>query len=385
MKTTETAKTDDVSQAEGIKKTVPLESGWNDATANTVTAILNLKEDNEEEKETIHIKQSVMGAFEGDTGYVSLASTPGKWAHQSNSLEGGNYGQNNFSPDYASLFAYRVPHLNSLAVVHIQGQHNHTNRGNYDTRIFYEIEATDVRKCDFKIGEIVNSLPRMTKYKHQYITGRDLDNSLQVEKIQEYDKNKAEHLAEYIMQSIINCKYLLIRLDDDKLSWKENGVLENEVARTLFAAIDMLPEKLCPLASFALSIDEKYEGELLHDKLIILYHGDKTDFGFTKKNNIEWTDLEQEPTTNYITESEKYSKEAVQVMNGRSDFFDTDLYLSDILKTLSSNLNDPKPTTDYINQSQKPKNESMKNPNDTNLSFSNILLKTFGKIFKKKH
>lgn len=140
------------------------------------------------------------------------------------------------------------------------------------------------------------------------------------------------------MGSIVNAKYLLIHLDDDdddKLSWKENGVLENEIARTLFAAIDMLPQEFRPLASFALSVDKNYTKEWLYDKLIVIYHGEKTAFGLLDPRQIEWKDLEQKPTTDYINQSEKYSQEALKLMKGANDFFNTKWSFYDIEIALS--------------------------------------------------
>jgi hypothetical protein len=59
-------------------------------------------------------------------------------------------------------------------------------------------------------------------------------------------------------------------------------VLENIESKTLFAAIYKLLEILRPMVSFALSIDENYNKDFLNDKLIILYHGNKNNFGFGK-------------------------------------------------------------------------------------------------------
>jgi hypothetical protein len=277
----------------------------------------------------IQIKTEIKGAFEGMTGFEEIAST--KTRPHKSELPEDNPGQNTLSPTYASLFAYCVPGLKCLSVIHIQGQHNATNRGMYDTRIFYDIDAGAIRKCDFKIGEIINSLPKMVKYCYENIG--QLDDLLQVKEIYGYDIEKASNLAELILHAIANAEYLLIRVDD-YFDWKENGVLENEVAKTLFAAIDLLPKELRPLASFALSIDENYN-KFLNDKLIIIYHGNKKDFGYKKKKKqVEWSDLSQNPETTYLEQSEKYRDSALNMMNGATDFFDTNLSFTEILKNL---------------------------------------------------
>lgn len=122
------------------------------------------KESPDEEIKTIHIKQYVMGALQGTTGYVEMASTPGKYADVPELLEN-KHGQNKLSPDYASLFWYFIPwSIKNFWIAHVQWQHNGRPGRMYDTRIFYEINAPDIRTCDYKIGKIVNSLPRMRKY-----------------------------------------------------------------------------------------------------------------------------------------------------------------------------------------------------------------------------
>ena len=277
----------------------------------------------------IQIKKAIKGALEGTTGYVEIASTNTR-PYVSELLED-NHEQNKLSPEYASLFVYRVPSHKCLSVIHIQGQHHGIPGRMYDTRIFYDIDADTIRECDFKIGEIINSLPKMEKYRENKIG--QLDNSLQLKEIKGFDKTKARNLAEQIMHAIANVKYLLIRIDNSS-NWKENGVLDNEVAKTLFAAIDLLPKELRPLASFALSIDENYHKEFLYNKLIIIYHGNENDFGFREKIQIEWRDLTQTSKTNYLEQSEIYSKSALRLMNGPTDFYDTALSLRGILQNL---------------------------------------------------
>ncbi len=277
----------------------------------------------------ILIKKAIKGALEGAIGYLEIATTTIR-PHVSELLED-KHGQNKLSPIYASLFAYREPSLNCLSVIHIQGQHNGIPGRMYDTRIFYDIDADNIRECNFKIGEIINSLPKMEKYRDKKIG--QLDNLLQLKETKGYDRSKAFNLAEQIMHAIANLEYLLIRIDND-FEWKENGVLENEVAKTLFAAIDMLPEELRPLASFALSIDENYYKEFLYDKLIIIYHGNIKDFGFGKIKQIEWSDLSHKSETDYLDQSEVYIRSASRLMNGAIDFFDTDLSFATILQNL---------------------------------------------------
>lgn len=277
----------------------------------------------------IQIKKEIKGALEGTTGYVEIASTATR-PYVSDLLED-KHGQNKLSSTFASLFTSRIPSLNCLSIIHIQGQRNGIPGRMYDTRIFYEIDADSIRNCDFKIGSIVNSLPRMERYNDIRI--RLLSDLFEVDVIQGYNETKALNLAELIFQAIANCEYLLIRLDDN-FNWKENGVLENEIAKTLFAAIDKLPKELRPLASFALSIDDNYNKEFLNDKLIILYHGNKNDFGFGKKKQIDWKDLIQKSETYYLKQSEKYTRGALKLMNGATDFFDTNLTFVEILQNL---------------------------------------------------
>jgi len=319
----------------------------------------------------IKINIEIKGALEGTTGYVEIASTIIR-PHVSELLED-RHDQNTLSPIYASLFAYRDPSFDCLSVIHIQGQHNGDHGRSYDTRIFYDIDADSIRKCDFKIGAIINSLPKMDKYRYDKIG--QLDGSLQLKEINGYDKSIALNLAEQIMNAIANLEYLLIRIDNN-FEWKENKVLENEVAKTLFAAIDMLPAELRPLASFALSIDEKYKNEFLYDKLIIIYHGNKNDFGFHKKIQIEWSDLNLKFGTNYLNKSELYTKSARKLMEGATDFFATDLSLIKILQYFQQN-----PPTDSIDLLNNPYTDAVKLHEIKLHELSISLLKKFRVLF----
>jgi hypothetical protein len=264
----------------------------------------------------IQIKKLVKGALIGESGYIRIASTA-EVSEISTSIE--NYGQNLFSPDYASLFAIKADDKKSLSVVHIQGQHEGYVGRMYDTRNFYTIDANEIRKCDSKIGTIISNLPKLKKFNNKELG--TLSSDLPVKNIQGIDNAIATNLYGFIMQAIVERKYLLIKLDD-KSSWKENGVLENAEATTFFAAIDKLPELLRPVASFALSVDDKYPKEFLKEFLIILYHGNNN-FGFNSTIEINWSDLKSKTNTNSYTDF--YTTLAKLVISSEKDFFDTDL------------------------------------------------------------
>jgi hypothetical protein len=293
----------------------------------------------------ILINKEIKGTLKGDYGYYEIASTPERPLLVS-TLEK-NSGQNLLSPNYASLFAFKTEGKKSLSIVHIQGQHEGDPGRMYDTRNFYNIDAEELRKCNSKIGAIVSSLPRMEKYSNKKIG--TLSNELQVGDIQGFDETIANNLYEYLMRAIVECKYLLIKLDD-KSNWKENGVLENTEAKTLFTAIDKLPEILRPVASFALSVDEKYEKDFLKDFLVILYHGNNN-FGF--KSTIEinnWEQLKSKPKTNYSSYVKFYTDLALLVKQNGKDLFDTDLSAMEMLMNICDKGKEPnvKNTVEYL-------------------------------------
>jgi hypothetical protein len=284
----------------------------------------------------IQIKKLVKGVLIGESGYTRIASTaevPDIFADLD------NHGQNLLSPNFASLFAFKAEGKKSLSVVHVQGQHEGDPGRMYDTRNFYSIDAEEIRKCNSKTGNIIGSLPKLKKYENKEL-GR-LNNDLQVEDIKGFDEMTSKNLRGHIMQAIVECKYLLIKLDE-KNNWKENGVLENADAKTLFAAMDNLPEMLRPIASFALSVDGKYQKDFLKNFLIILYHG-SNDFGFNPTITIEidWEDIKNKPHAKYSPHDVFYTKLAKLVIGNRTDFFDTEWSSMEILINLLNKSKDP--------------------------------------------
>lgn len=282
----------------------------------------------------IQIKKLVKGALTGESGYTKIASTY-EMPDISAAIE--NHGQNLFSPNYASLFAFRTDGKKSLSVVHIQGQHEGDPGRMYDTRNFYNIDSEEIRKCDSRIGAIINSLPKLKKFSDKELG--ILNNFLQVSEIQDVDNIVVANLQGYIIQAIIECKYLLIKLDSNE-KWKENGVLENVVAKTLFAAIDKLPEKLRPAVSFALSADGNCQRNFIKNFLIILYHGNN-DFGLTSTIEIDWKDIISKPNTKYVSYGDFYTTLAKLTIGNGADFFDTELSSMGMLLAIYEKSQDP--------------------------------------------
>ena len=272
----------------------------------------------------IPIKSLVKGALFGESGYIKIASTY-EPPVVSNTLED-KHGQNWLSPNFASLFAFRTENAKSLSVIHIQGQHNGVQGRMYDTRIFYNIEAEGIRKIDSKHGAIIGSLPKMEKYNEKRIGS--LKPELQVKEISGYDNNKIDNLCEYILQAIIESKYLLIKLDESS-NWKENNIFENIVSKSFFAAIDKLPEILRPVVSFAMSVDDKYNKEFLEDLLVILYHGNNN-FDFKSTIEIDWKDLNNKAKTNYLAQTRYFSELVLIILKGKIDFYDTNFTSNDM-------------------------------------------------------
>ncbi len=267
----------------------------------------------------------VRGSLTTKEGYVEIASTQ-THAILPNDFE--NRHSEDFSSEYASLLAFRTENSPFLSVIHIQGQHIGSSLAGriYDTRIFYNIDSASLRNCHLKIGSIVGSLPRILSFSEKKF---DLTNSVYVKP---YRLSKSEAaingLSRYIMQAIVEGKRLIVKLDrKDAGYWKENGVLENNEAQMLFVAIDSLPEILRPVASFALSVDEKFDKDILKYTNIILYHGNRNNLAIKIDSNtcieVAWDDLDKNNNDKFFNQQDFFSKVALCTINKyQSENFD---------------------------------------------------------------
>jgi hypothetical protein len=275
----------------------------------------------------IEIKQLVKGALTTEYGYNEIASTPDRAVVPSD-FDEIKHKQLYLSKEYASLFVFRTENSPFLSAVHIQGQYTGEKDRAYDTRIFYNIDKDNLEKCNCRIGAIANSLPKMQHYEGYKINC--LDSTINIKEIEDADTAWADNLYKRIIHAISSEKRLFIQLNDD-VNWKENNVLENREAKTLFAAIDKLPEILQPVASCALSVDGRYDKKFLKYALIILYHGNRKDIDLPEGIEIKWNDIgvsvknafkkpEQESITFAQIAIRKYANN-----KNKKNFFDTEL------------------------------------------------------------
>jgi hypothetical protein len=274
--------------------------------------------------QTIEIQQSVKGALTVEYGYYVIASTP------TEAVIPANFEEKNsllyLSKDYASLLVFRAENVSALSAIHIQGQYTGNNDRVYDNRIFYSIDTENLQKCSFKIGSVAGSLPKMRQY--DSFKRRALSSALNIQDIQNVDKQTVENLRSLIIQAIAEEKRIFIKLDNPQ-GWRENRVLENIESRTVFAAIDALPEILRPVASFALSVDGKLHIDVLRLMLIVLYHGDRSDIKLPQGIELNWHDLKNMPKTDSVKqEIENTIFAQISIKNGansgnNNSFFDT--------------------------------------------------------------
>ncbi|MCL2072766.1 MAG: hypothetical protein FWH18_02500 [Marinilabiliaceae bacterium] len=254
------------------------------------------------------IKTTVKGCLSTENNYGEIASTEEKATLPAKFEELHAEG---FSKKYASLLSFREAKENHWTAIHIQGEYaeNPTIGRVNDTRIFYNIDVKNLRNCEFKIGAIINSLPRMESINER--NNNLHNNKINLEAVP-FLKTDNLHMGlyRYIVQAIVEGKRLFIKLEQNTENyWKENNIFETIESKTLFAAIDHLPEKLRPVASFALSVDEKLNDIFLEHALIVLYYGDRQNLQLKEKKaeiNINWSELENNKDKKYDDIIAKY-------------------------------------------------------------------------------
>ncbi|MCL2072768.1 MAG: hypothetical protein FWH18_02510 [Marinilabiliaceae bacterium] len=247
------------------------------------------------------IFETIYGSLVTQNGYIEVGSTSERAvlpAHFENLHE------QDFSSKYASLLSFRTEKANYWTAVHVQGEHVGSRQQGrvYDTRIFYNIDKENLRKCNFKIGAALSSLPPMTRFSEK---NNNLNNIINPTDVPFSETNNLQMgLYKYIVQAIAEGKKLFIKLENKEDNyWKENKVLENPESKALFAAIDHLPEKLRPVASFALSVDHKLHENFLNHTLIVLHHCDRKNLKIAPKTAeiaINWSDLENNKDSKYV-------------------------------------------------------------------------------------
>jgi len=291
----------------------------------------------------IEIKQLVKGALTTEYGYNEIASTPNR-ASAPTCFDEVKHGQRFLSKEYASLCVFRAENTPYLTVMHIQGQYTGENDRAYDTRIFYNIDTDSLKKCSFQIGAIADNLPKMQHYDGFKLNS--LNDSMEIKPIKGVETDLVENLNKHILQAIADEKRLFIKLNTSE-DWKGNGILENTVSKTLFAAIDKLPEILRPVASFALSVDGKYDKDFLKYMLVVLYHGDRNDIALPQGIELNWNDLKN-PTKTDATKQEKensiFSHISIRKYakaESKNNFFDTELSSRQMLNGIAEIRNNP--------------------------------------------
>ncbi len=204
-------------------------------------------------------------------------------------------------------------------IVHIQCQYTKISGRLYDMRVFYNLDMKSIVTSGVKIGKIVNSLPRLMKQYEQPNIG-SLKDSFKLQDISEVTQEKVDALCYYIVKAITEGKRLFISLDVSDGGWFENEVFNNEVAKTIFAAIDNLPEQLRPAISFALSVNEKLSNDILNKFLIVLYHGAIPAVSDAVLN-IKWSDVNSKNGDEYIKMSKEIDLNLQVFLNGSENLY----------------------------------------------------------------
>lgn len=237
----------------------------------------------------MEIKQAIYRSIPGSFEAKLVASTAKPIARSQNG-EDLFYGIK-LKKEYSSLIVTRPDKEESLQVILAQGDYACVNEGGRiaDTHTVFNIDELSLRKEEFKIGSIIHSLPGINDWNNRLLS-EDLPSKIKVKAPQPHDKRLTATLRGLIIKAITTKKRLLIRLNEPNHSWTIDAILTNEIAQTLFAAIDSLPQEFRPLATFALSVDENYQ-LYLGNALIILYQGGTKGFGFRDSVELEWTDM----------------------------------------------------------------------------------------------